>query len=189
LFPVSSDDQDDSGYALSPMAYGYVAGVLDHAPALMSILNPTVNSYKRTGATSTMSGATWAPRFATYGGDNRSCMVRIPDNKRVEVRVGDGAACSYLSMAAVLGAGLEGIRNSAHPGLAGPEHTEGREPMPRTLIEAVHAFEDDHIVRGVLDAVDPTAGVSAYYAKLKRDEFYSWHSQVSEWEIERYLTA
>ncbi|MFD0664033.1 hypothetical protein [Thermocatellispora tengchongensis] len=45
------------------------------------------------------------------------------------------------------------------------------------------------MVRGVLDAVDPEAGVSAYYAELKREEFYGWHNTVTRWELDRYLTA
>ncbi|MDR2373581.1 MAG: type III glutamate--ammonia ligase [Bifidobacteriaceae bacterium] len=183
--------QADPGnpYALSPAALGYVAGLLDHAPGLMAVLNPTVNSYKRTAALSTASGATWTPRYASYGGDDRGVMVRVPDNKRVEIRVGDGSACSYLAMAACLGAGLDGIERGLHPGPAGADHHEGRPALARTLMDAVEAFEDDAVVRAVFDAVDPAAAVSQYYATLKRNEFYAWHDAISTWEIERYLTA
>ncbi|MDR2379363.1 MAG: type III glutamate--ammonia ligase, partial [Bifidobacteriaceae bacterium] len=179
----------DNPYALSSTALSYVAGLLDHAPGLMAVLNPTVNSYKRTAALSTASGATWTPRYASYGGDDRGVMVRIPDNKRVEIRVGDGSACSYLAMAACLGAGLDGIERGLHPGPAGADHHEGRPALARTLMDAVEAFEDDAVVRAVFDSVDPAAGVAEYYATLKRNEFYAWHDAISIWEIERYLTA
>ncbi|MDR1798633.1 MAG: type III glutamate--ammonia ligase, partial [Bifidobacteriaceae bacterium] len=189
LFPGTNSADDESGFGLSGTALGFVAGLLDHADGLMAVLNPTVNSYKRTAALSTASGATWTPRYASYGGDDRSVMVRIPDNKRVEIRVGDGSACSYLAMAACLGVGLEGIRAQAHPGPPGAEHHEGRPMLARTLMDAVEAFEADSVVREVFDSVDPAAGVAAYYAKLKRDEFYAWHDAISAWEIDRYLTA
>ncbi len=186
LFPAA-DEPDAHGLGLSRCAYSFIAGLLDHAPALPALLTPTVNSFKRSGALTTTSGATWAPRVATYGGNDRTHMVRVPDNNRAELRAGDGAACSYLAIAAALGAGLDGIENDADPGAVGPRPTAPT--LPRTLIEAVAAFEADDVVRGVLDGVDPSAGVSTHYAELKRDEFYAWHSQVSAWEVDRYLTA
>ncbi|MDR2253082.1 MAG: type III glutamate--ammonia ligase [Bifidobacteriaceae bacterium] len=188
-FPAPAGYDDPSGFGLSPTARGYVAGLLDNADALMAILNPTVNSYKRTGAETTASGSTWAPRYATYGGDDRSVMVRVPDDQRSEIRVADGAASPHLAIAACLGAGLDGIRRGADPGPPGAGHHEGRPPLARTLLDAVEALEGNRVVRGVLDGLDPTGGVSAYYAKLKRDEFYDWHGAISAWEIDRYLTS
>ncbi|MDR1394220.1 MAG: type III glutamate--ammonia ligase [Bifidobacteriaceae bacterium] len=179
----------DSPFGLSAVALSFIAGLLDHAPGLMAVLNPTVNSYKRTAALSTASGATWTPRYASYGGDDRSVMVRVPDNRRIEIRVGDGSACSYLAMAACLGAGLDGVERSARPGPAGAGHHEGRPALARTLMDAVTAFESDAAVRAVFDSVDPAAGVAGYYGALKRSEFYTWHDAISVWEIERYLTA
>ena len=60
-------------------------------------------------------------------------------------------------------------------------------PFPATLLHAVEAFEDDKVVRGALDVVG--AGVSDYFAKLKRDEFFEWHATVGDWEHDHYLTA
>jgi glutamine synthetase len=61
--------------------------------------------------------------------------------------------------------------------------------MPRTLLEAVAAFDADPVIAAALDCQDPGAGVSRYYADLKRGEFYAWHNTVSQWEIDRFLTA
>ncbi|RKS80504.1 glutamine synthetase [Motilibacter peucedani] len=184
LFPGTGDDPH--GLGLSPTAYSFVAGLLEHAPALHALIAPTVNSYKRTGATTTASGATWAPRQASYGGNDRTHMVRVPDAHRVELRAGDGSANSYLAAAAALGAGLDGVQRGLDPGAPG---TAAPHSLPRTLLDAVAALEASPVLRGVLDSVDPGAGVSDYYAELKREEFYDWHGAVSPWEIDRYLTA
>ncbi|CAM5346900.1 glutamine synthetase [Streptomyces spiroverticillatus] len=178
--------EDPYGMGLSPTAYAFTAGLLAHAPAMHALIAPTVNSYKRSGATTTASGATWAPREATWGGNDRTHLIRVPDAHRVELRGGDGSASSYLASAAALGAGLDGVRRNLDPGAPGA--TSGP-ALPRTLLDAVHALEEDAVMRGVLDAVDQEAGVSAYYARLKREEFYSWHNTVTSWEVDRYLTA
>ena len=79
---------------LSKEAYHFIGGVLHSADALTAITNPTVNSYKRINAPRTTSGATWSPNTVTYGGNNRTHMIRIPDAGRFELRLADGAACS-----------------------------------------------------------------------------------------------
>ncbi len=186
LFPAGGAP-DAHGLGLSPTAYGFVAGLLEHAPALHAVLAPTVNSYKRTGAATPTSGATWAPRHATYGGNDRTHMVRVPDPHRIELRAGDGSMSSYLALAATLGAGLDGVRRSLDPGPPGAR--SDAVALPRTLLDAVHALDGDPVVLGVLDAVDPAAEVAGYYADLKREEFYDWHAVVSTWEVDRYLTT
>ncbi|MET3804107.1 glutamine synthetase [Nakamurella sp. UYEF19] len=183
LFPQSS--ADEYGLGLDPVAYQFIAGLLQHAPALHALANPTVNSYKRTGATTTASGATWAPRFASYGGNDRTHLVRVPDGHRVEFRGADGAANPYLAAAGALAAGMDGVARELDPGAPGV--AEAGASLPRTLLDAVHEFESDPVMRAVMDVVDPAAGVSAYYAELKRAEFYDWHSAVSQWEVDRYL--
>jgi len=178
--------EDDRGFGLSPLAYRFLAGVLDHAPALQAVLAPTVNSYKRTGATSTRSGATWSPRRATYGGNDRTHYVRIPDQHRIELRGGDGSANPYLALAATLAAGLDGIAREADPGGPGTDGAT-RHELPPTLLHAVEALSADPVVTGALDAAGP--GVAEYFAALKRDEFFDWHATVGSWEHDRYLTA
>ncbi|WP_375478151.1 type III glutamate--ammonia ligase [uncultured Jatrophihabitans sp.] len=186
VFPARGADRH--GLGLSPEAYAFLAGVLAHAPGLHALIAPTVNSYKRTGAATTSSGATWAPpRVASYGGNDRTHLVRVPDGNRFELRGADGSADPYLAAAAVIAAGLDGLERDLDPGA--PGERDGGAALPRTLLDAVHAFENDDVLTGALDAVDPAAGVAAYYANLKREEFYTWHNQVTPWEIEHYLTA
>jgi glutamine synthetase len=184
LFPAETDDR---GLGLAPLAYAFIGGVLEHACALQAVIAPTVNSYKRTGAVSTTSGASWAPRFPTYGGNDRTHYVRVPDNNRIELRGGDGSANPYLAAAGVIGAGLDGIERDLDPGTPGGDNGAEREALPLTLLHAVEALEADTALSGVLDAAGP--GVAAYFAHLKREEFFTWHSQVSAWEVDQYLTA
>src|SRR5207247_8375943 len=78
--------------------------------------NPTVNAYKRINPPPTLPRATWSPNTITYAGNNRTHMIRIPDAGRFELRLADGAANPYLLQAALLVAGLDGIRNKRDPG-------------------------------------------------------------------------
>ena len=178
------------GDALTPLARGFLAGVLAHAPALQAVLAPTVNSYKRTNAAAPRSGATWSPATATYGGNDRTHYVRVPDADRIELRGGDGATNPYLALAAALTAGLDGVDTDTDPG---PPGVPGAPPatdapaLPPTLLHAVEALCADPVVLGALDAAGP--GVGEYFAGLKRSEFLDWHATVGSWEIDRYLTA
>ena len=101
---------------LSQLGYQFLAGVLAHAEALCALTNPTVNSYKRINAAMTLSGATWSPNTVTYGGNNRTHMIRIPDAGRFELRLADGAANPYLLQAGLLAAGMDGIASGRDPG-------------------------------------------------------------------------
>lgn len=188
LFPAAkSQSEDTRGLGLTPLAYQFMAGVLEHAGALQAVLAPTVNSYKRTGAVSTASGASWAPRFPTYGGNDRTHYVRVPDGNRIEMRGGDGSANPYLAVAGVVAAGLAGIEAELDPGTPGGDNGTKRDALPLTLLHAVEALESDRVLTEMLDIAGD--GVADYFANLKREEFFVWHSQVSPWEIETYLTA
>ena len=108
------DDATDE-LGLSQLGYQFCAGVMKHAKALAAVTNPIVNSYKRLIRAAPTSGATWAPVYVTYGGSNRTQMIRIPGPGRIENRIIDGAANPYLAAAALLAAGLDGIRTSSTP--------------------------------------------------------------------------
>jgi glutamine synthetase len=182
--PVFPADDDSRGLGLSETAYAFIGGILEHASALQAVVAPTVNSYKRTGAITTASGASWAPRTPTYGGNDRTHYIRVPDSARIELRGSDGSANPYLAIAAALGAGIDGIKRSADPGGIGGQE---RSPLPPTLLHAVDEFEGDPVVAGVLDAAGD--GVAGYFANVKREEFFAYHSAVTPWEIDHYLTA
>ena len=183
---VFPDGDDPKGLGLSRTAYAFIAGILEHACALQGVIAPTVNSYKRTGATSTSSGATWSPRYATYGGNDRTHYLRVPDRNRVELRGGDGSANPYLAAATAIAAGLDGIERDLDPGTPGSGDSPS-DMLPMTLLHAMDALESDPVVTGALDVAGP--GVAEYFAKLKREEFFAWHNTVSPWELDHYLTA
>ena len=185
--PLFPDPADPRGLGLSSLAYQFIGGLLAHAPALLAVVAPTVNSYKRTTAATPASGATWAPNSATYGGNDRTHLVRVPDGDRIEVRACDGSANPYLAMAALLAAGMDGIGRGLDPGERG---TDPGLPLPPTLLHAVQGLAADDVVSGCLDAaVSAGHQVAEYYRQVKTDEFLAWHSQVSAWETDRYLTA
>ncbi|WP_455835699.1 type III glutamate--ammonia ligase [Pseudarthrobacter siccitolerans] len=188
LFPADAADDGGRGLGLSGLACSFIAGILDHAPALQAFLAPTVNSYKRTGATTSSSGATWSPRKASFGGNDRTHMIRVPDNKRIELRSGDGSANPYLAIATAIAAGLDGVEKSLDPGQpSGPgESKRDAHLLPATLLHAVEALRKDPVILASLSG-DPAIG--SYYADAKEEEFLSWHNQVSDWEIRTYLTS
>jgi glutamine synthetase len=190
------DADDAKGRGWSKTAYGFVAGILRHAPALAAICTPTVNSYKRLQPRLSDGNVSWAPVWAAYGDNNRSCMLRLPRNRPcVENRAVDSAANTYLTAAFLLAAGLEGISENLDPGdpvedltydwtKTGPTSSDlTATRLPRNLLEAVEAFESDPLVREVF----PPQFVSAY-VDMKIGEWNAYHSQVSEWEKATYLT-
>lgn len=185
LFP---DAADPRGLGISRDAYSFIGGILEHSPALQAFLAPTVNSYKRTGATTSESGATWSTNRASYGGNDRTHMVRVPDANRLELRSGDGAANPYLAIAATIAAGLDGIEKSLDPGTpSGPgERKPDAHALPATLMHAVEALRRDEVMLTALSG-DPAVG--RYFADAKEQEFISWHGNVTAWEITNYLTS
>jgi len=142
---------------LSALAYAFLAGVLEHAAALCALTNPTPESYRRLAGRPTSSGATWSPGWISYGGNNRTHMVRIPDAQRLELRLADGAANPYLLPAAVLAAGLDGIERGLDPGPRSDANTytdpptgDAAKPLPASPAEALAAFAADRILREAL---------------------------------------
>ena len=185
------DADDPRGRAWSKVAYSFVAGILRHSPALAAVCNPTVNSYKRLQPRLTDGTVSWAPVWASYGDNNRSCLLRLPRNRpAVEDRGVDAAANPYLAAAFLLAAGLEGVAEGADPGepiedLTYDWGSDGeRIRLPRNLLEAVEAFDSDPLTHKVF----PERFVSSYVA-MKLDEWNSYHATVSEWERETYLRA
>ncbi len=142
---------DANGYmGLSKLALSFLAGILDHAPALAAISNPSTNSYKR------LVRGYEAPCNVCYGMANRNAALRIPayatkpEEKRLEYRVGDATANPYLMLSAVLMAGLDGVKKDMNPeGKFGPLENmpKGWEPetnVPASLKEALDALNADH---------------------------------------------
>jgi glutamine synthetase len=176
---------------LSQLGYRFLAGALAHAEALCALTNPTVNSYKRINAPVTLSGATWSPNTATYGGNNRTHMIRIPDAGRFEFRLADGAANPYLLQAGLLAAGLDGIASNRDPGerldinMYTDGHTvTGARRLPLNLLDALRAFESSDTLRGAMGQEFSDA-----YVKLKMAEWHEYASQITPWERETTLDS
>jgi len=186
---VFHDDNDE--FNLSETAYSFLGGILEHAPALTAICNPTVNSYKR------LVPGYEAPIYVAWSDVNRSALVRkpaarVPAASRIELRSPDPSSNPYLALAVMLHAGLDGIEK----GLDAPdpvreniyEFTEkdreerGIETLPTTLGQAINALKGDDVI---LDALGPH--VSEKFVQAKTQEYTEFLASVSEWEIDRYL--
>jgi glutamine synthetase len=181
----------DPGY--TDLAYQFTAGVLRHAEAITAVACPTVNSYKRLLPHGFMHEITWAPVYAAYGANNRTLMCRLPVNRRaLELRTADSACNFYLVSALTLAAGLEGIREALDPGdpvnadtykiMEDPTRRDSLSRLPRTLGEAVDAFERDELARAVFGDE-----YHATYTAHKRAEWETYNTVVTEWEREQYL--
>ena len=190
------DEGDSRGLGLSEFAYHFIGGIFAHAPALCAVNSPTVNCYKRLqvgeGLTGARSGFTWTPAFISYGDNNRTQMIRTAGPGHLEDRTVSAACNPYLSMAAYLTAGLDGVRRGLDPGEPhlgnlydlGLEEIRRRgiRQLPQTLAEAVAELRNDEVVQGALGPIYDE------FVTLKEAEWREYHSQVSQWEIDRYLT-
>jgi glutamine synthetase type III len=174
---------------LSKLAYDSLGGVMHNATALSALFNPTVNSYKRINAPRTTSGATWSPNTVTYAGNNRTHMIRIPDDGRFELRLMDGAANPYLLQAGIAAAVMDGIENKRDPGE--PTHInmyeEGHKikaakKLPATLLDALRLLEKSKEIRNAMgDEV-----INAFI-NLKMQEWADYTAHLSEWERQNTL--
>ncbi|MGH2861167.1 MAG: glutamine synthetase family protein, partial [Solirubrobacteraceae bacterium] len=164
----------------------FTAGLIEHAPALMALLNPTVNAYRRIQPDSL------APTHANWGWDNRASFVRIPPERggatRIELRVGDGAANPYLGIAATLLAGADGLRRKLTPPapVSGDAYRAEADvigaPLPTSLDQALAALREDMVLReGLGEAIVET------FLAMKGFELERHRAWVSDWEISEYL--
>lgn len=185
------DAKDKQGLGLSKLGYQFLAGLLTHARGLCALLAPSVNSYKRLVVGESLSGATWAPAYITYGDNNRSSMVRVPYG-RLECRLPDPSCNPYLAAAAVVAAGMDGITRKLDPGVARNENLYALSPqeiraqgiglLPQNLGEALDALEADPLFSEVLGRE-----LIAEFLKVKRMEWVEYSRHVSDWELQRYV--
>jgi len=185
------DDSDRHGLGLSSTGYHFLGGLLRHARALCAVVAPTINSYKRLVVGRALSGATWAPAYVAYGDNNRTATVRIPYG-RLELRVPDGSCNPYLATAAIIAAGMDGVRNRIDPGPPINENLYEWSPaklaergialLPQNLGEALDALQADPVVMGGLGEA-----LAQEFIRLKRMEWVEYSRHVSEWERERYV--
>ena len=193
---VFLDESDPRGLGLSETAYHFIGGVFAHAPALCAVMSPTVNCYKRlrvgAGLRGSRSGFIWTPAFISYGDNNRTQMIRTAGPGHLEDRTMSAACNLYLSLAAYVTAGLDGVARRLDPGDPnlgnmydlGLDEIERRgiRLLPQTLGEALEELRKDELVQGALGVIYEE------YVDLKEAEWREYHSQVSQWELDRYLT-
>jgi glutamine synthetase len=183
----------DGHYHLSDTARAFIAGLLRHARELAALFAPTVNSYKR------LVPGYEAPVYVAWSQRNRSALVRVPmyqpgkeQATRCELRCPDPSCNPYLTFAALLHAGLEGIEQGydipepMERNLYELSHDErlgrGIDQLPETLGEAVEEMAASQLVRTALGD-----HIFNRYVALKREEWEEYRIQVTRWELERYL--
>ncbi len=187
----------DGDYLFSPdelneEAKGFVGGLLEHAKALSAICCPTVNSYKR------LIPGYEAPVYISWGGENRSVLVRIPaygneeeSKGRIEFRAGDATANIYLMLNSLIKAGLNGMEKGLDPGeemrdnlfeFSEDEIRErGIKLLPESLDEALDELEKDKVISDSLEES------YEHYLRLKRMECKDFRRTVTDWELKTYL--
>jgi glutamine synthetase len=186
-------DPDDE-YGLSRVAKQFIAGQLAHAPGMAALIAPLVNSYKR------LVPGYEAPVYISWARTNRSALIRIPKvssgreatASRIELRCPDPSANPYLAFAAMLAAGLDGIKND----LPVPEATEEDlyhlddkamaelSAMPGSLGDAISEFKKDPLYETVMGE-----HLFSQYVEAKTQEWDEYRLTVSKWELERYLSV
>jgi glutamine synthetase len=183
-------------YRLSHVAYNFIAGQMAHARALAAIVAPTVNSYKR------LVPGYEAPSYVCWGQENRSALIRIPaclpglgqTSARCELRCPDASANPYLAFAAMLASGLDGIRRNLVPPPPVEENvfkfdsvqlrSHDIASLPGTLEEALKELEQDQVIAEALGE-----HMFRRYLQAKGREWDEYRIQVTQWELDRYLTA
>ncbi len=185
--PLFEDLQSGSG--LSKLGEGFLSGIMKHATSFAAILNPTVNSYRRICSSSTISGSTWAPNTVSWTGNNRTHMVRIPENGRFELRLADGSVNPYLLQASVLASGLIGLeKNYDLPKqvftnqFLDIKNENDFEKLPTNLGDALNILSTDGVFANKIGSEFVKS-----YLKLKNDEWKSYLDQFTDWEVTNTL--
>ncbi len=182
----------ESEYQLSDVMRFYIGGLKKHARAIAAITNPLVNSYKR------LVPGYEAPIDIAWSQSNRSPMIRVPERRglgtRVEFRMPDPACNPYLALAVQLAAGLDGLKHEIDPGppldtnvwnLSEADRTKYQlESLPANLGEAIVELEKSEVIRDALGE-----HLFENFVAAKKQEWSDYISQVTQWELGRYLTT
>ncbi len=182
---------EDSNYMkFSETAFNFLGGIIEHARGFASLTNPTVNSYKR------LVPGYEAPVMIAWSASNRSPLIRIPAKRgqstRIELRNPDPSANPYLALAAVLKAGLDGIKNKIDPPAPVTKNLykmtdeeleeKGIKSLPSNLYEAIQELAKDEVIKeGIGEHIFNRFSDAALY------EWNAYSRYVSEWELDRYL--
>jgi glutamine synthetase len=182
---------DDDEFNLSETAKQFLAGILEHAPAITAVTNPTVNSYKR------LVPGYEAPVYVAWSDVNRSALIRkpaarVPAASRIEARFPDPSCNPYLAFAALIEAGLDGIeqgldcpdpvRENIYEFDEAKREEYGIDTLPSNLGQALDALESDEVVQAALGD-----HVVEKFVQAKSQEYDEFRVDVSQWELDRYL--
>lgn len=176
---------------LSQEAYWFIGGLIKHIRSIAAITNPLVNSYKR------LVPGYEAPVYVAWSNRNRSPLIRIPAARgastRVELRNPDPSCNPYLALAAILSAGLDGIKNKIQPPQATEKNIyemseeersrEGIGSLPASLEEAIVEMKNSEFIKEVLGA-----HIFEKYIEAKTEEWNEYKTKVTQWEVDEYLT-
>ena len=180
FMPDPSIDERKPG----PIGLQCIGGVMKHLGALTSIGSSTVNSYRRLWDT-----GFWAPVFADWGYQNRTCALRISAPGRFEYRSVDSMVNPYLMGGALLKAFDDGISNDLDPGEAEERNIyqaieEGKQvkKLPMSLGEALQKLADDEVIKSSMP--DEMYRVYHHY---KNDEWEKFNHTVTDWDLETYI--
>jgi glutamine synthetase len=175
-------DKDDK-YGLSATAQAFIQGILDHAEAMMPLVSPTPNCYRR------FKPHTFAPSNISWGIEDRTAMVRVKvadeESTHIEMRAGSGLSNPYLTAAATLAAGLLGIKQQRQlqPSVEGPSEDNPNLPkLPQTLEEALSGLATDVEMQNML-----SQEFVRLFTTVKRFELARFHEHLTEWERHEYL--
>merc|ERR1712232_357843 len=143
----------------------------------------------------TNSGSTWSPNRISFGGNNRSHMIRVPEGDRFELRLADGAVNPYLLQASVLASGLRGLEKKCDPTARfmspstnmylipdGDKRVENIEKLPLNMLDALRLMEKDAALPKMFNPKFVDA-----FLKLKRKEWQEYTAPLSPWELEKTL--
>jgi glutamine synthetase len=174
----------DGPAQLSEIARHFLGGMLEHFGALMCIGNPTVNSYCRMWDT-----GFWAPIYKNWGWQNRTTTVRVATGGRFEYRGVDSSCNPYMTTAALLQAGLDGVRRKLDPGPPQQGNTyellqQGAqiERVPESLGAALNALAQDELIQAAIPG-----RLYKVFDWYKRDEWERYLAAVTDWERDEYL--
>ena len=181
-------------YGISKPGYHFIAGILDHLPALLALTCPTYNSYRR------LQPHFWSSAYTAWGPDNREGAIRVPSrfdsdragSRNAELKSSDSSSNPYLALGGLLAAGLDGVKRQLTPGdptLIDPGNysdeeraSRGIQRFPATLKEALDNLERDRVL---MDALGPL--LSRSYLAVKRLEWESFSKEDLSFEVKHHF--
>ncbi|MBI3827309.1 MAG: glutamine synthetase, partial [Candidatus Rokubacteria bacterium] len=181
-------------YGISALGYHFIAGVLEHLPALLALTCPSVNSYRR------LQPHFWSSAYTAWGPDNREGAIRIPStfasdragSTNAELKACDASANPYLALGGLLAAGLDGVKRKLEPGeptMIDPANYSDAERaarrivrFPTTLAEALDHLAADRVLMAALGPL-----LARSFLTVKRGEWQAFSKEDTAFEIKHHF--